>query len=108
MKRMVGFLILSVAAFAALSPQTASAIGWRRCGGCSDTCVSYAPAGCAPVVCLDTGPVKQMHVVLVPQNVIEKRTVATCEYREEQRTRVVTGYKMVQVPEQRVRVVTVP
>jgi hypothetical protein len=109
MKRLVGLLSLSVAALVATSPQTASAIGWhRRCGGCSDTCMTYAPAGCAPVVCLDTGPVKQMHVVLVPQNVTERRMVATCEYREEQRTRVVTGYKMVQVPEQRVRVVTVP
>src|SRR5438067_9057949 len=115
MKRLV-WLITSLAALSvAACPQTADAFGWhRRCGGCSDTCMGYAPAyapTCAaapPTVCLDTGPQTQMHVVLVPTYVTEKQSVCSTEYREEQRQRVVCSYKTVQVPEERVRVYTVP
>jgi len=96
-------------------PSTASAFGRRwRCGGCSDTCfMSYAPAvptGCAAPapICLDTGPVKEMHVVLVPTYVTERQSVCGTEYRDEPRQRVVCGYKTVNVVEDRVRVVTVP
>ncbi len=113
MKRLVWF-ITSLAALAAACPQTANAFGWhRRCGGCSDTCMSYSPASsptcAAPApVCLDTGPQTQMHVVLVPTYVTEKQSVCTTEYREEQRQRVVPGYKTVNVSEERVRVTMIP
>jgi len=115
MRRTVWLMALVAAACAGAYPDTASAIGGhRRCGGCSDTCfTSYAapvPAGCcAPApICLDTGPVKEMHVVLVPTYVIEKQSYCATEYRDEQRQRVVCGYKTVNVMEERVRVITVP
>jgi hypothetical protein len=114
MRRVAWLIGLTLAAGVAAFPQTASAFGWRRCGGCSDPCVTYcapaAPAGCAAPapICLDIGPVKQLHVVLMPTYVTEKQTVCSCEYREEQRQRVVTGYKTVPVTEERTRICMVP
>jgi hypothetical protein len=115
MRRAAWLMAFVAAAYSFALPGTASAIGGRwRCGGCSDTCfTSYAPpvpAGCAAPapICLDTGPVKEMHVVLVPTYVTEKQSVCATEYREEQRQRVVCGYKAVNVVEERVRVITVP
>ncbi len=114
MRRLVCLVTSIAALWGAACPQTADAFGWRRrCGGCSDTCMGYAPAPgptCAapPSVCLDTGPQTQMHVVLVPTYVTEKQAVCTTEYREEQRQRVVCSYKSVPVNEERVRVYTVP
>src|SRR4051812_49611373 len=115
MKRLVWFVSSVAALWVAACPQSADAFGWhRRCGGCSDTCMSYAPAatpGCAAVpapVCLDTGPQTQLHVVLVPTYVTEKQSVCSTEYREEQRQRVVCGYRTVPVNEERVRVCMVP
>jgi hypothetical protein len=49
-----------------------------------------------------------MQVVLVPTYVTEKRSICATEFRDEQRQRVVTGYKTINVPEERVRVTTVP
>src|SRR5262245_50703823 len=49
-----------------------------------------------------------MHVVLVPTYVTEKQSFCATEYREEPRQRVVSGYKTVNVVEERVRVTTVP
>src|SRR5687768_17169582 len=115
MGRTTWLIALVAAAYVGASPGTASAIGGKwRCGGCSDTCftsyVAPAPAGCcAPApICLETGPVKEMHVVLVPTYVTEKQSFCATEYRDEQRQRVVCGYKTVNVTEKRVRVVTVP
>ena len=115
MGRAAFLMALVGAVYAGACPGTANAIGGhRRCGGCSDTCfTSYVPpvpAGCAAPApfCLDTGPVKEMHVVLVPTYVIEKQSICATEYRDEQRQRVVCGYKTVTVEEDRVRVVTVP
>jgi hypothetical protein len=115
MRRAPGLMVLIAALCLVALPSTASAFGRRwRCGGCSDTCfMSYAPqvpAGCAAPapICLDTGPVKEMHVVLMPTYVTEKQSVCATEYRDEQRQRVVCGYKTVNVVEERVRVLTVP
>ena len=115
MRRTAWLMVFVAAACLVACPDTANAIGRRwRCGGCSDTCfTSYAPpvpAGCAAPapICLDTGPVKEMHVVLVPTYVTEKQSICATEYREEQRQRVVSGYKTVNVMEERVRVTMVP
>src|SRR5687767_16012194 len=115
MRRAAWLMALVVGACLVALPDTANAFGRRwRCGGCSDTCfTSYAPpvpAGCAAPapICLDTGPVKEMHVVLMPTYVTEKQSVCATEYRDEQRQRVVCGYKPVNVVEDRVRVLTVP
>ena len=114
MRKSVWVTALVVATYMGVALGTTSAIGGqRRCGGCSDTCFTPAPptcnTGCAPApICLDVGPVKEMHVVLVPTYVTEKQTYCDKEYREEQRQRVVPGVKTVNVPEERVRVITVP
>src|SRR5687768_2412293 len=115
MRRAAWLIALVAGVYAGAFPDTASAHGrHRRCGGCSDTCftsyVAPVPAGCAAPapICLETGPVKEMHVVLVPTYVTEKQSVCATEYREEQRQRVVPGYKTVNVVEERVRVLTVP
>src|SRR5688572_9853491 len=115
MRRLAWLMVFVGAACPVLLPNTASAFGRRwRCGGCSDTCftsyVAPVPAGCAAPApfCLETGPVKEMHVVLVPTYVMEKQSVCATEYRDEQRQRVITGCKTVNVVEDRVRVVTVP
>src|SRR5262245_22314431 len=115
MRRMAWLMGLVAVGRLVACPQAATAFGGRwRCGGCSDSCMpSCAPAamaGCpAPApVCLDTGPRTEMQVVLVPTYVTETRTVCSCEYREEQRPRAVTGYKTVQVNAERGRVCMVP
>jgi hypothetical protein len=114
MRRWILLAGLFAATYTGAAPDTASAFGGqRRCGGCSDTCFTPAAptctTGCAPApICLDTGPVQEMHVVLVPTYVTEKQSYCDKEYREEQRQRVVPGFKTVNVPEERVRVVTVP
>lgn len=115
MRRVAWLMVLVAGVYAGLCPNTASANGrHRRCGGCSDTCftsyVAPVPAGCAAPApfCLDVGPVKEMHVVLVPTYVMEKQSICATEYRDEKRQRVICGYKTVNIKEDRVRVVSVP
>jgi hypothetical protein len=43
----------------------------------------------------------------MPTSVTEKRTVCSTAYKDEERSRVVTGYKMVPITEERVRLTTV-
>jgi hypothetical protein len=113
MRRLAIFMGLAAAMLAAVPSEAKAFLGWHRCGGCSDPCYTAyaAPVAqpCAPPpVCLDVGPVTQMHVVLVPTYVTEKRLVCALEYREEQRQRAVTCYKTVNVTEEKVRICMVP
>jgi hypothetical protein len=83
----------------------------RRRGGCCDPNVTYAPATVQTAErrapdCL-TAAWTELQVVLVPTYVTEKRTVCSTTYKDEERQRVVTGYKMVPVTEERVRFTTV-
>jgi len=82
---------------------------WRS--GCSDPCAYCAPAvqTAAPTVAARPGAEcftpswTELQVVLVPTYVTEKRNVCATTYKDEERTRVVTGYKIVPVSEERVR-----
>lgn len=83
----------------------------RRCGGCSDPCVTTSCGGCTTTVAprcerLDVGPSTAMKIVMVPEYTTETRSVCCTEYKEEQRTRPVTVCKTVPVTEERVRVKT--
>jgi tetratricopeptide (TPR) repeat protein len=46
-------------------------------------------------------------VVLEPTYVTEKRSICSTSYKDEERSRVVSGYKMVPVTEERIRLTTV-
>src|SRR5262245_53347648 len=95
--------------------------GWRRRGGCSDPYVTtyYAPqphtvqrpilpevAAAGPRECIGV-TTTELQVQLVSVPAIEKRTVCSTEYKDELRSRVVTGFKTVPVTEERMRVSTV-
>jgi len=82
----------------------------RRCG-CSDPCATYRTG--APEVAARTSadcmtPAwTELQVVLVPTYVTETRTMCSTSYKDEERSRVVSGYKTIPVTEERVRLTTV-
>jgi hypothetical protein len=112
MKRWVFYACLTAAVLTAVVDSIAQAGRARRRGGCCDPCVTYVPAAATQTAqrctedCL-TGAWTEMQVVLVPTYVTEKRTVCTTAYKDEERQRVVMGYKTVPVTEEKVRFTTV-
>src|SRR5262245_6717095 len=126
MRRFAWLLGFTAAVLVTACDSTANAqLRGRRRSGCSDPNVSYtyykpvtyARAGASPAVahtvqrpisqdCL-TGSWTELQVVLEPTYTTEKRTVCLTSYKDEQRTRVVSGFKTIPITEERVRVNTV-
>ena len=124
MKRMMLWIAVAAVLGTTVLADYADAFGGRRRrGGCSDPYVTtyyYAarpiarPAGVASAIapasparsCLG-GPTTELQIVLTSAPAIEKRTVCSTEYRDELRSRVVTGFKTIPVTEERMRVSTV-
>src|SRR5262245_11609494 len=114
MRLMIWYASLLAVAVVAMSAPAAQAgrPAQQRCG-CSDPYVAYTsnitPTPMASATQRDclTGAWTELQVVLVPTTVTEKRTVCSTGYKEEERSRVITGYKMVPITEERVRLTTV-
>jgi hypothetical protein len=115
------WIVVAAALCATVLADPASA--GRRRRGCSDPCVHYSysyPAQSAPVgvlsaapvqeatgrVCLG-GPTTELQIVLTSAPAIERRTVCATEFKDEIRSRVVTGFKTIPITEERMRISTV-
>jgi hypothetical protein len=121
MRRLAWFASWIAVAYVAAFDMTASAAGRRNCRcGCSDVYYTAytrnAPSSVqAPAAVSAAQPAKEciatswteLQVSLVPTYVTEKRTVCSTSYKDEERSRVITGYKTVPITEERVRLTTV-
>jgi hypothetical protein len=110
--------LVAVASVAVFDTTASAALRGRRRCGCSDPGMTYTytanyavpPAAATAATpsrdCL-TGSWTELQVVLEPSYGTEKRTVCLTSYKNEDRSRAVSGYKTVPITEERVRVSTV-